>query len=117
MRIDVGTRTLLAKTCRCCGELKPPEKFGHVKVKRKLYVNSECYSCQSKKTLIATAAHQERVKRVAVRHQQPWTDQDIKKLSEMTERGLSGAVMALALNRTVYSVYTMKNRLNKETPR
>lgn len=109
--VTVGTRPLVAKTCRACGCLKLARSFCFV---RKGYRNSYCNDCKNGMAKPTVHNHQERAQKVAVRHRQPWSDQEVEKLMEMAEMGLSGPVMALALNRTLYSVYTMKNKLNKE---
>lgn len=111
MVIYIGTRTLLAKTCKSCGVLKQAREFAKVASN---YYNSYCHRCKNDLGRPAMRVHQTRAQDVAVRHRQPWTDRDIARLLDMSQKGLSGPVMALALNRTVYSVYTMKNKLLKE---
>lgn len=111
MEITIGPRILLAKTCLRCGLFKQAREYAKVAAD---YWNSYCHKCKNLMGRPGMRQHQERAQDVAVRHRQPWTDRDIERLLEMSERGLSGPQMALALNRTVYSVYTMKNKLFKE---
>lgn len=109
MKIYIGPRTLLAKTCLLCGELKMASDFGRV---AKIYYNSYCHRCKNLTSSVPTTRrHQQRALEVAVRYGQPWTVQELNKLQEMAAEGLSGPQMALALNRTVYAVYTMKNKI------
>lgn len=109
--IAIGKRKLLAKSCKRCGGLKQAREFSRVS---RVYFNSYCNLCKNALSSPGVRAHQQAAHNAAVLHGQPWTNQDIKSLAEMAQRGLSGAQMAHALNRTVYSVYTMKNKLNKE---
>lgn len=109
--INVGTRTLLAKSCAACGEFKQSKEF----VKSMgIYKNSYCNKCRNEMAAPLVKEHQQEALDAAVRHRQPWTDQDIKALLAMIEKGCTGPQMALSLNRTVYSVYTMKNKLRQE---
>lgn len=112
MNITVGQRTLLAKTCKMCGKLKDGSQFCFV---AKRYRNSYCNKCKNLHGRPLIQRHQDRASDVAVRARQPWTDQELSKLAAMSAAGLSGPVMALALNRSLYATYTMKNKLNKET--
>lgn len=109
MKISIGSRTLLAKTCLICGELKDARNFGRVS---KIYYNSYCHKCKNETSAVPTTVrHQQRALEVAVRYGQPWTEAELDKLQEMAANGFTGPQMALALNRSVYAVYTMKNKI------
>lgn len=108
MIIYVGTRKLLAKTCKSCGLLKQARDFTRVAGN---YRNSYCNKCKNLLGRPAIRRHQQRAQSGAVKHGQPWTEQDIELLLQMSEKGLNGPQIAIALNRTVYSVYTMKYKL------
>lgn len=110
----IGTRILLAKTCLMCCKLKQACEFGWVVVSGKRYRNSYCQDCKNVRGRPVMKRHQERATTVAVRNREPWTAHDLDRLVEMAQRGLTGPQMALALNRTVYAVYTMKNKIFKE---
>lgn len=114
MHVTVGSRTLLAKTCHICGKFKQVKDFSLVRVEGRQYRNSYCHRCNNDVARPGLRKHQQEASDAAVKHGQPWSEQDIERLLEMAERGLSGPQMAMSLNRTVYSVYTMKNKLSKE---
>lgn len=111
--IAIGKRTLLAKTCLVCGELKMADQFA---ILQKYYRDSYCKGCHNAHARPGMHTHQERALKAAVKHRQPWTEGEIQRLERMVSEGLTGPQMALALNRSVYAVYTMKNKL-KETPK
>lgn len=111
MKISIGKRTVLAKTCTKCCRFKQANEFGRVQV---VYLNSYCRRCHNGVSTPNMYYHQERSHQVAVRHRAAWTAADVQKLEEMVEKGLTGPQMSLALNRTLYAVYTMKNKLSKE---
>lgn len=106
----VGKRTLLAKTCLICGELKDASQFA---ILQKYYRDSYCKCCHNLKARPGMYNHQQEALKVAVKHRQLWTKEEIQRLEQMASEGFSGPQMALALNRSVYAVYTMKNKLNK----
>ena len=112
MRITVGKRTILAKTCPLCGEFKMADQFG---VLHKYYRASYCRRCHNVHGRPKIREHQLKALDVAHKHRRPWTEDDIDKMRQMIHEGLSGAQMALQLRRTLYAVYTMKNRLLEET--
>ena len=113
--ITAGPRKLLAKTCTHCGYLKQSSEFGVVTVGGVQYAHSYCHKCKNNCYRSVLHRHQQKAVEGAVRHAQPWTSQDLDRLREMAQRGLTGPQMAHALNRTVYAVYTMKNKICKET--
>ena len=112
MRITVGPRTLLAKTCVRCGLFKMADQFGFVRGGK--YKDSFCRACHNLDSRPGIVAHQDRAKAVAVKHRQPWTARELDRLHEMTQKGLSAPKIALALNRTVYAIYTARNRVLPE---
>lgn len=112
MQILIGKRTLLAKSCLVCGKLKPGSSYAAV---MKHYKQSYCHECHNLRSRPGMHAHQEGSLERALSHRQPWSDAELRYLAEMAAKGRTGPEMALELNRTVYSVYTMKAKLNKES--
>lgn len=112
MHIRIGKRTILAKTCVICGVLKMANQFGRV---RKVYLDSYCRACHNAHGRPVIRNHQKNALKGAVRHRQPWSDEEVLRLCEMVSEGRTGPEMALALNRSVYAVYCMKNRVLKES--
>lgn len=110
MQLSVGTRTLLAKSCARCGVFKMADQFAVI---LKKYRDSYCRVCHCASAAPSTRKHQQEASEGAVRHRQPWTGTDLHLLAEMTAEGAVAAEIARALNRTIYSVYTMKNKLSK----
>jgi hypothetical protein len=110
MKTTCGTRTLIAKTCRCCGELKLAKHFSRCGG----YYNSQCHECNNAQSKPGLREAHERSKTVAVRHRQPWTGKDFARLSEMAAEGVPVKEIAVALNRSVYATYTMKTKLRRE---
>lgn len=108
--ITCGARTLVAKTCIHCGELLPASRFPKI---NGMYHNSWCKKCQNDVYSHLTHDHQQRTLRMAVKHRQPWCEEDFQRLDEMTAEGLPVTQIALALNRSVYAVYTVRNKLRK----
>lgn len=111
MKIAIGKRTVVAKTCLLCGLLKSADQFVTV---MKYYRDSYCKSCHNVHGRPNMHRHQEKALDAAVKHGQPWDEDDIDKLLKMVEEGYTGPAMALELSRSVYSVYTMKSKLAKE---
>lgn len=109
--ITVGQRVLIAKTCITCGVLKQARDFARV---MQFYYTSCCHTCKNISARPRTHKHQQKALKGAVRHRQPWTVEDIHTLSAMISEGLTGPQMALALNRSVYAVYTMKQKLKEQ---
>jgi superfamily II helicase len=112
VRTSCGTRTLVAKTCRHCGELKLAKHFS--KNTCGTYYNSQCHDCNNAQSKPALKQAHSRALGVAVRHRQPWTEKDINKLHEMAADRIPVREIALALNRSVYAVYTMKTKLKEK---
>lgn len=110
MRITVGRRTLLAKSCLECGQLKPASSFATV---MKHYFQSYCHECHNVRSRPGMLEHQAGSLERALSHRKPWTEAELRYLAEMVSKGRTGPEMALELNRTVYSVYTMKSKLKK----
>ena len=108
--INVGTRTVVAKSCVLCGVLKMANQFAVV---QKKYRDSYCRTCHNRHGRPVMRGHQETASKAASKHREPWTDSDISRLRELIEDGLTGPQIALALKRTVYSVYTMKNKISR----
>lgn len=111
MRVTCGTRTLVAKSCAHCGHLVMAQ---HFPMMAGGYRTSHCNKCKNELSKPQVRGQQQRSHRVAVRHRQPWTEQDITKLEEMALDGLTGPEIALKLNRTVYAIYTKLNRLKEK---
>lgn len=109
--ISVGHRTLLAKTCLICGVLKGPEQYSLVV---NGYYDSFCKECHNAYTTPRMREYQEKALKAAVNHYNAWTDEELKRLSQMTSEGRTGPQIAFALNRTVYSVYTMRSKLKEK---
>lgn len=111
MSISAGPRTLVAKTCKVCGELKMAKCFAKV---YKVYRTHICHTCKNNQSRPLMHAHQEKALTAAVKHRQPWCEAEIEKLEEMLEAGLHAPQIALALNRTVYAVYTKVHKLKEQ---
>lgn len=109
--MDIGRRTLLAKTCTCCNVLKQASEFRTVS---KIYKCSWCNKCKNNQTVSTTRIAQRKSSEGARRLYQPWTEGDIRLLDEMVSEGRSAHYMASVLGRTVYAVYSMQNKLKKE---
>lgn len=105
--ITAGVRKLVAKSCSHCHQLKDAKCFSTMPGG---YYTSHCHTCKNKTGKPAAIRNQQRSLRTAVRHRQPWTDADLRKLAEMASEGHTGPEIALALNRSVCAVYTMKNK-------
>ena len=108
----IGKRTLLAKTCLICGLLKMADQFA---ILQKYYRDSYCKSCHNAHSTPVMKEHQQEALKGAVKHRQPWTGAEIQHLERMVSEGLTGPQMALILNRSVYAVYNMKNKLKAST--
>lgn len=110
MITSCGARTLIAKTCNNCGELCMAKSFPKV---NGIYHNSWCRTCSNAVYKHLTQKHQQTSLKGAVKHRQPWTEVDFTKMEKMTAEGLPVAQIALALNRSVYAVNTMRNKLKR----
>lgn len=113
--LSCAQRTLVAKTCRGCGELKLAKHFSTVTMKSGRYRNSQCHDCNNATGKVVMKHHQRKAVKGAVKHAQPWSEEDIKRLDELTADRVPAAEIAIELNRTVYSIYTMRNKLRKES--
>lgn len=111
MRTSCGSRVLVAKTCNCCGELKLARHFS--KNTSGMYYNSQCHDCNNAQSKPGLRAAHTRALHVAVRHRQPWTGKDIQRMTDMSSDGVPVKEIALALNRSVYAVYTMKTKMKR----
>lgn len=105
-----GPRILVAKTCNFCGELRDAKCFPRIKG---VYYNSWCKSCASKTYRRKTQRHQERSKEAAVNHRSTWTETDFRKMEEMTAEGRTAAQIALALNRSVYAINSIRYKMKR----
>lgn len=110
--MKIGKRTLLAKTCYICGEFKMADQFPLVV---KCYRDSYCRKCHNTAPQVQMREHQNATLDGAKKHRKPWTDEDMRQLEALFLEGLSGPAVAHALGRSMYAVYTMKNKLMKET--
>lgn len=110
MKTTCGPRTLVAKTCNCCGELKMAKAFSRI---NGIYRNSWCKKCMNATYKRLVYNHQQKALNGAEKHRQPWTEGDLKRLSEMVSEGLTTAQMAMILRRSVYAVNTMRNKLRR----
>lgn len=110
MKTSCGPRKLVAKTCKHCGELKDAK---HYPRQGSGYYTSHCNACKNKLGKPLTRKQQERSRRAAERHYQPWTQGELDKLAEMVSEGLTGPETARALNRSVYAINTMRNKLKR----
>lgn len=102
---------MVAKSCRKCGELKDADQFCKV---QKFYTDSWCRKCKNTQALPVVKHHQQTTSEGAVKNRNPWTTEELDELSAMAAEGLTGAQMARKLGRSLYAVYTMKHKLEKE---
>ena len=61
----------------------------------------------------STEKHQQTSLRRATKHGKPWHEWEVKMLRKMSAEGHSAAVMALALERSLYGVYSKLERIRK----
>lgn len=109
-KTSCGRRPLVAKSCSLCFELKTKE---HYLLLVTGYFDSSCKKCRyaapSRKG--KTKTNQQEALEGAVKHREPWTDREIQRMLAMRSAGFSAKSVALILNRSVYSVYTMTNKV------
>ena len=109
--ITIGKRTLLAKTCTMCGVFKQAGEFSFIK---QVYRDSYCKPCHNKHTTPRVREQQERALAAAEKHREPWCEAEVQTLREMFSEGRTAAQIASVLERSIYAVYTMNNKLKKE---
>lgn len=116
MKLQIGQRTLLAKTCMRCGELKQASEFklGRRGTSRKMYYNSECWPCHKARIQKVTKDANNKSLDVATSHYYEWTDSDLTEVAFLSQMGHSAAEIAAKLNRTVSAIYNARQRLAKE---
>lgn len=109
-RTTCGPRTLVAKTCLECGELKMAKAFpSHNKG---LYYGSYCYVCHRiNHTMPGFRNSQEKALEGATNHYKQWTEAETQQMLDMTSEGHTVAVIALTLNRTVYSIFNRRKAI------
>lgn len=110
MITSCGPRTLIAKTCITCGELLMARFFSKI---NGIYHNSTCQICNNREYRKRTHQNQSQTLSAAEKHRQPWTDEDLDRLSEMVSEGRTTAQIAMNLKRSAYSVNTMRNKLKR----
>lgn len=104
-RMFVGTRTILAKTCHDCGELKSADAFGRNHEGR--YLNTVCGTCINARTATNNANTLER----ASNHRQPWTEHEDDQLLLLRVNGKTHKEVALILGRTILSTTARYRKL------
>lgn len=114
MRICVGTRTLVAKTCIICRELKMAEEYGWVMPDGTPYRDSNCKRCKNQLNQPINAQKNAESRRRATKGGDTWTEKDFKLLTEMTEEGRPAIEIAQTLGRSRQGIYAMRNK-KKET--
>jgi hypothetical protein len=105
--ITCGTRTLLAKSCITCGELKQASDY---RMARGVYYQSECRGCQHISAKRADKKANARSQDYAVKFRDEWTERDLHELSQLTARKLPLAVVAKKLGRSLASINDAKVR-------
>lgn len=111
MHIPIGLRTVVAKSCCMCHVLKTASEFSKT---ASGYLDSYCRPCHSVHGRAGIKAHQQAALKAAVKHRQPWSVREIRELEDMLSGGLSGPQIALRLNRSLYAIYSMRQKLAKE---
>lgn len=118
---SAGTRTLLARTCRRCGELADGDSFPVISgagVRR-----SVCHACQNRQK------KQDRIERgigvpaprppepQQTRKREKWTAEDDRALRDGIEAGKGYEALAVELGRSLRAVYKRREVLGLAAPR
>lgn len=110
MKTSCGLRTLIAKSCSHCHELKLAKHFPK---QGSGYYTSHCNDCKNKLGKPGQYRKQKVTRNAAEKHRQPWREEDLDKLSEMLSEGSSAVEMALSLERSIYSINTMVYKMKR----
>lgn len=114
----VGRRTLLARTCKSCGELKDGPQFHPSSTGAPAWVCDRCRSARYYATpdgrQVRIKAAQKRNHRLAAettdaatRHRRPWTSEEFDAL----ESGMSHEEMARRFGRTYAAIENARRRM------
>lgn len=113
--LNVGKRTLVAKSCSGCGHFKMASEFRKLSSGKLVgYYNNECRSCHHKSARKANLRTNHRSMEKATRTRASWTESEVKILWKLTEQGKSREYIAHALGRTVNAVGLAKLRYPKK---
>lgn len=108
--MNVGKRTVLAKSCKACNVFKQAVAFG---LRRDGYRESNCTRCKNLSYRSRSIQLQQEARVLAHGHGSPWTGEDFRILEELEEAGHTAQTIAFTLGRTVYAVYTMQEKLRR----
>lgn len=102
MKIYVGQRTLVAKSCHDCGQLKLARDFP--KVRKGKYYNTVCMRCHKKIVDRSSKRINARSLDTATSHRKPITDSEIAEVLKLSEEGYTAQEIGRRLGRTYRAV-------------
>ena len=117
MRINIGSRTLVAKTCGKCGHFKQSRDFNsHIDKNTKRLVHSGyCKKCHVAAAAESNRRIRERTRQEAVRAGQPWGAEDLNEMYALINKGYSHAQIALMMGRSILGVEHALERYPRRT--
>jgi len=109
-------RTLVAKTCLGCGQLKMAEHFSKSKrtTQARAYYEAACKSCSSAQSAGITTRINDELLLTAHNHHQIWSGAEIKRLEELDALGWKAKDIAKDIGRSLNSIYRMRTLLRKD---
>lgn len=115
MRVTVGNRILVAKTCIVCGELRDGRLFSKSSHARGR--SSDCNLCKTARVNAWKKRVSAKSMETATRHKTEWTDRELCELQEFVNAEMGVIDIALYFGRTVNSIYKVQQiyRIRKKT--
>lgn len=109
--LNAGRRSLVAKSCAECGELKLAREFWRT---NNGYYHAWCKRCQHLSAKNSDVRRNAESQDNARNRGNPWTETEIKELKQHIEEGLSGRDIASTMGRSVASINVAKSRYVNE---
>lgn len=103
----IGTRTLVAKTCYGCGELKMASEFRKAHGK---WPQSDCRPCQHITAKQSDKRRNDQTQTTASNARSEWTEREVKALWELVDQGLTSREIGVKIGRSMTAVSQAKGR-------
>ncbi len=106
----VGNRTLIARTCCTCGEFKMRSEFHN---RSNGAAQAVCKACAIKAGTEYNWYRNKESEETASRATAPWTKAEVRKLSQLVERGVPIRQIAYQMGRSIPSIDQARKKLRR----
>lgn len=107
VKITIGARTLIAKTCTRCDSLQPASEYFRMKTG---YWGTYCKTCTKTLSIKKNKAANRNSMRAATKSGLPWNTMEIKQLKSLVGEGKTTAEIAKMFSRSITSIERTKAR-------